>query len=498
MSLNLIRAALLAAPFAIAACSQASSEAPAGETATPAAGAPSAHGAVATVLPTDMVMGKADAPVTLVEYASVTCPACATRYDVDDDRFQPEGRSVRCAECAESWFVPAPTPVENLMALKPKGRKPEEPREEPAPRRDGRIRFDDAYEEEVDEPLFAAATKPQRRTEAEDGPEPRRDARGAKSARKSASDFDGDFDGEDAVDTRKRATPRDEEPAVRRDGRGDDRRDERRRDAADDSDNQVPPRARRSAKVVDADFEDIEAEQDRREAAQLGRGFGRKLHDDRDERDDRRSTALARYEDLEPIAERVFNEEFFAALRVQPKELERAIRKARRRAEARDKNRLTPLRALGWSAFAGAIAAAGFVAYSYRNDIVAMFPSALGAYQAIGIEARPFGLEIEGVTHRVAMSPDGPVIEILGRLKNAGGGPVAAPMLQAEAVGAEGKILTRWTFSAREGEVGAGESVDFSTRAAAPDGVSEVLLSFAPAEGVKVSVGQILKSSAPE
>jgi predicted Zn finger-like uncharacterized protein len=418
----------------------------------------------------------------------ITCPACATRYDVDDDRFQPDGRSVRCAECAESWFVPAPTPVENLMALKPKARKADEPRDEPASRRDGRARFDDAYEEEVDEPLFAEAMKPARRTETGAEPEPRRDARSTRSAYKPVRDVDVEDD--DAVGARKRASTREEEPAARR--------DDRRRDAVDDGDDQGPPRARRSAKVVDADFEDIDGEHDRREAATLGRGFGRKLHDERAEREDRRSTALARYEDLEPIAERVFNEEFFAALRVQPKELERAIRKARRRAEARDKNRLTPLRALGWSAFAGAIAAAGFVAYSYRNDIVAMVPSALGAYEAIGIEARPFGLEIEGVTHRVAMSPQGPVIEILGRLKNAGAGAVSAPMLQAEAVGADGKILSRWTFSAREGEVAPGESVDFSTRAGAPEGVSEVLLSFAPAEGVKVSVGQILKSSSPD
>jgi predicted Zn finger-like uncharacterized protein len=69
----------------------------------------------------------------------ITCPACATRYDVDDDRFQPDGRSVRCAECAESWFVPAPTPVENLMPLKPKARKLDETREEPAPRREERL-----------------------------------------------------------------------------------------------------------------------------------------------------------------------------------------------------------------------------------------------------------------------------------------------------------------------------------------------------------------------
>lgn len=429
---------------------------------------------------------------------------------------------MRCAECAESWFVPAPTPVENLMPLKPKGRKFDEPREEPAPRRDGRIRFDDAYEDDVEEPLFAAASSRKARA---DEDEPRRDARGGRAGRDFAEE-------EDGRDSRRRASGREEsfEPRRedrrdnrdddRRDNRSDDRRpDDRRRAAAAEAEDDYPARTRRAAKVVDADFEDVDGGFARREATPLGRGFGRKLADDREDRDgrderfdreerfdaenrfdagDRRSTALARYEDLEPIAERVFNEEFFAALRVQPKELERAIRKARRRAEARDKNRLTPMRALGWSAFVGAVAAAGFVAYSYRNDIVAMFPNALGAYQAIGIEARPFGLEIEGVTHRVAMSTEGPVIEILGRLKNDGRTAVAAPALQAEAVGADGKILTRWTFSAQSAEVGAGETIAFSTRAAAPEGVSEVLLSFAPAEGVKIPVGQILKPATPE
>ncbi|NWG92989.1 MAG: hypothetical protein HXY21_10865, partial [Parvularculaceae bacterium] len=248
-------------------------------------------------------------------------------------------------------------------------------------------------------------------------------------------------------------------------------------------------RDRREPKVVDADFEDIDRPNPDYHDEIVGRGFGRKVREER-----RRETALARLEDLEPIAERVFNDEFFAALRVQPKELERAIRKARRRAEAREKNRMTPLRALGWSVWIGVIAACAFVAYSYRNNIVAMFPNAKGAYEAVGIEANPYGLKIEGVTHRVAMSPDGPVIEILGRLRNEEKADVAPPMLQAEALGRDGEVLSRWTFPARAEKVRVGQSVDFSTRAPAPDGVAEVLLSFAPAEGVKVSVGDLLKT----
>lgn len=401
----------------------------------------------------------------------ISCPSCATRYDVDDDRFQPDGRSVRCAECSVSWYVPAPTPVENLMPLKPKARKLDD-----EPRRESRIRFDDAYEDEVEEPLFDdAPPKPPRETAGE----PRASARGAHDERGRTDD---------------------QQPRPRADSRVSDR-DERRR-AIDGDDSLIATRSRKSAKVVDAEFEDIDGGSSKRDAAPPSRGFGRKLDEDEgadEPRDDRRGgRAVARYEDLEPIAERVFKDEFFAALRVQPKELERAIRKARRRAEAREKNRLTPLRALGWSAFAGAIAAAVFVAYSYRNSIVAMFPSALGAYQAIGIEASPYGLKIEGVTHRVAMSPDGPVIEILGRVKNEGGGAVKAPMLQAEAVGEDGQILTRWTFPVQAGEISGGESVAFSTRTPAPEDVREVLLSFAPAEGVKVSVDDLLKSAAPD
>lgn len=73
MSLQALRAALLAAPFILAACSKASSEASASGETRPAA----ASGQKFEILATDMVMGKADAPVTLVEYASVTCPHCA-------------------------------------------------------------------------------------------------------------------------------------------------------------------------------------------------------------------------------------------------------------------------------------------------------------------------------------------------------------------------------------------------------------------------------------
>lgn len=482
----------------------------------------------------------------------ITCPSCATRYDVDDRRFTPDGRSVRCAECDESWFVPAPLPIEDLIPLKKQNRvyddQPQRERPEPVENRNWR---DEAVEEDVEEPLFESSKPADRRSARADEGD-RRDE--PKSEYRSDNRSDGRAESrpdsyseprsESRADARAEPAPmvrdrkgrfvkaRKEDPTIvppsfaeapedkKKSHRDDDRRfgraqterdadvdsradigrddarrswksEPRRERDAERRDEKADLRADRKARgpaVVDADFEDIDAPRSEQYDDPFARGFGRKVREER-----RRETALARLEDLEPVAERIFNEEFFTALRVQPKELERAIRKARRRAEAREKNRLTPLKAIGWSAWVGAIAACLFVGYAYRNNIVAMFPNARTAYEAVGIEANPYGLKIEGVTHRVAMSPEGPVIEILGRLRNEDRADVSPPLLQAEALGAGGKVLSRWTFAARAEKVRAGEYADFSTRAPAPEGVSEVLLSFAPAQGVKLSVEDLVK-----
>lgn len=257
--------------------------------------------------------------------------------------------------------------------------------------------------------------------------------------------------------------------------------------------------------VVDADWEDVdmaaekakaaapeppEAEETPKPEAASGdrrQGFGRRASDhvrsDSGDSEERRASGseIARLADVSPFDPEEFDEEFFTSLKVTPKAMAQALKKTRRRAESRRKNRLTPFRALGWAVWLAAVVGASYAVVAYRDDIVKIAPKTADAYAIIGIEADPYGLAIENVEHRLAMSTAGPTIEISGKLHNKGDEPVDAPLLQAEALGPRGELLSRWTFSPNDEEVLEGATIEFITRAPAPEGVAEVALSFAPA-----------------
>lgn len=53
----------------------------------------------------------------------LTCPQCATRYQIEDAKFPPGGRNVRCAKCGHQWFqappAPEPEPTVEIPARPP-------------------------------------------------------------------------------------------------------------------------------------------------------------------------------------------------------------------------------------------------------------------------------------------------------------------------------------------------------------------------------------------
>ncbi|MEM8772077.1 MAG: zinc-ribbon domain-containing protein [Pseudomonadota bacterium] len=483
----------------------------------------------------------------------ITCPACATRYDLDDDRFLPAGRSVRCTECEESWFVPAPEPLEAAAILEKTPRDPESRGRRAAfPREDGHLvgneweagtppvktnplgsagrdhksardidterahtgayddsdvgeyDLDDFYEEEddslFDSPVSSSQPKAdplrtmgdydrqhgsESRDFSESGEDLRRHSRENRSHtnqnRAPGKRGRGYSVREQSQAFRGESNPEERRTSSRENQRKSNRRRERTTVDARDiyGENDLSGRSDDfyigegglrdgDAPIVDADWEDVD------EAA--ARGFGRRVRADR-----RRATAIARIEDARRFEPDMFDDEFFASLQVTPRELERAMRKARRRAESREKNRLTPWRAVGWSAWLAVIIGAAYAVVVYRDEIVKVAPSAAEAYAVVGIETNPGGLKIENISHRLAMSTAGPVIEITGALRNQGDEAVDAPLLQAEALGPRGELLSRWTFTPAEPTVGAKGVVTFITRNEAPEGVSEVALSLAPA-----------------
>jgi predicted Zn finger-like uncharacterized protein len=474
----------------------------------------------------------------------ITCPDCATRYDVDDDRFTPNGRSVRCTACGESWFVPAPeeidvAPIEDLIPSsrldeKEDGDKPRRGRSRLKVRMDegsankrktnkttakptveedpDNARFDSVdadFDDEDDDSLFDAPLTASKAKGKSPKSAEKQDEKPAKAGKRGKAAKDAEkvekgwrkgrqfiVEDDDAEDRRpffsrvqKNKKQDDAETPSRRgeaarealrfaDYEDDDGDDESMVEYRDDIDAAEDDYISGDATIVDADWEDVGEHSDR------ARGFGRRVRTER-----RRATAVARVEDVRRFDPAYFDEEFFASLRVTPRELEHAVRKARRRAEAREKNRMTPLRAFGWSAWVAAVAGTIYAVVAYRDEIVAIAPQAADAYAVVGIEANPYGLAIENVRHRLAMSTGGPTIEITGNLSNASSNMVAAPLLQAEALGPRGELLSRWTFTPEETQITGGGAVAFVTRAPAPEGVTEVALSFAP---TKTAVSNLL------
>jgi predicted Zn finger-like uncharacterized protein len=54
----------------------------------------------------------------------LTCPSCATRYQVDEAKFPPQGRQVRCAKCGHIWHQAGPAPAPEPEVVVPAEEEP--------------------------------------------------------------------------------------------------------------------------------------------------------------------------------------------------------------------------------------------------------------------------------------------------------------------------------------------------------------------------------------
>lgn len=371
----------------------------------------------------------------------IACPHCQTRYDVEEARFLPSGRSVRCSDCGTSFFVPAPQSVETLS---PSTKLP---------------------------PL---RTQPPSRTQANYGEHHTRalqkDDMFPHNARGRGGLFKRRRDDQPEPDPRHYQT---EAPQTPRWGPMSD-------PAVTDASLGKPRHQNRFDSIVDTDWEEVQGSRPANPDPSNYTRQERPQQRDREQRTER-SNSFAQIDETSLHNDQTdVAGEVFAAINVQPRELERALKKVRRKAEARQKNMLTPLRVFGWMMLVSVFCALVYGGYHFRQQVVDTFPGAAKAYAVIGIDAKPFGLSLENINHRIGRSTTGPVLEISGELHNEGEKLIRTPLLQAEALDIRGELLASWTFSPEQSSVPSGSWTTFATRNPAPEGVVEVVLSFAP------------------
>ncbi len=446
----------------------------------------------------------------------VTCPHCQTNYAIDDACIPTTGRSVRCAACAQSWYVPSPVPIEMLTPLDPDAQS-------------GRPR---QFGKSLSGASFADASLASGR---------RRDFQTQEF--QPSHQHGPRFDGTTAL-----AYLNDREPVSDIDEN--DFVSEQDLSAAPDSVTDSVP------DIEEADWEQIEAEvQAIRQAEERATNspFHRELQALEDALTERgpgtpeaepqgvakTGTAVIPHdpeaarqaEELQALAQDAGSAfttlgnvltrsaqiamKSIAAIKIpvvrlpeiklgqrtekttEPEEPtpfvytpgDDAVDNFREQTRRQARRRLTPIKALGWMAWAGVFVGLLAGAYIFRGQIMEFAPGSQRAFAALGLyQPEIYPVKIISTQHRYAMSSGGPVIELRGTIRHEGKTPLAAPMLRAEAYDARNVLLAAWEFAPQTRQLLPMMETPFLSRAPAPDGVARVKLTLVPPDNMALPV----------
>lgn len=117
--------------------------------------------------------------------------------------------------------------------------------------------------------------------------------------------------------------------------------------------------------------------------------------------------------------------------------------------------------------------------YSFRTDIVRLFPDLAGTYEALGMGVNVVGLEFRDVKTLLAIRKGADVIQVDARIYSVAPGKVMVPPVVVTLLNDEGLALYEWSVAPDVPELVSGEVVDFSTQVSAPpSGATKVRLTF--------------------
>lgn len=135
--------------------------------------------------------------------------------------------------------------------------------------------------------------------------------------------------------------------------------------------------------------------------------------------------------------------------------------------------------------------------FSFRTDIVRMFPDLAGTYEALGLGVNVIGLEFRDVKTLLALRRGADVMQVDARIYSVAPGTVNVPPVVVTLLNDENLPLYEWSVMPSVPSLASGEIVDFSSQVTAPpEGATKVRLTFASSRvQTSLSAGPI--STAP-
>lgn len=119
------------------------------------------------------------------------------------------------------------------------------------------------------------------------------------------------------------------------------------------------------------------------------------------------------------------------------------------------------------------------VGFSFRTDIVRMFPDLAGTYEALGLGVNVVGLEFRDVKTLLALRRGADVMQVDARIYSVAPGVVDVPPVVVTLLNSENVPLYEWSVAPTVPSLGVGEVVDFSTQVTdPPPGAIKVRLTF--------------------
>ncbi len=153
----------------------------------------------------------------------------------------------------------------------------------------------------------------------------------------------------------------------------------------------------------------------------------------------------------------------------------------RQRERRKARNRMTPLRFIGWLGWAASCVGVLYTVVAYEREITTLLPQSKGMYAVFGGPSVFEPVILKDINYRYALSDKGPVIELRGALEHTGDKPVMTPLVRADAVDANGEILTSWTFRIKgPRQLLPKMETPFLTRTLAPAGIAKLELGVVP------------------